>query len=180
MEIFIFILILAAFIFYCYLMAEEQEKLKNRVTKARERLEHDQSPAAKQAFTQASRDYYASLRKDGKPTAYDEQRIANDLQESLPQPAAIIGEYHDKRTTVNVEKAVLKPSEDSPAEIQKGIMLKISSNPDGSATMPEIMTTVAASQEKIDEVLRKLMMKGLIKVTNRIDGSICYVLDDLT
>jgi hypothetical protein len=180
MEIIYLIVFVAAAFIYAYWEMKEQEGLQARVRKARKRLEHDQSPNAKQAFTQASRDYYASLRNDKKLTVYDEQRIANDLQESLPHSAAIIGEYHDKRTTVNVEKAVLRSSEDSPAEIQKGIMLAITSSPNGSATMPEIMTVVAASQENIDEILRKLMIKGLIKVTNRNDGSICYVLDDLT
>jgi hypothetical protein len=158
--------------------------LQDKLTAARERLVHDQSPKAKRAFVQASRDYYVAIGKgideDGEPTAYIEQRIANDLQEILLQSTTIIDEYYDKRTTVNIEKAVLKPSEDSPPEIQKGIMLAITSSPNGSATMPEIMTVVAASQENIDEILRKLMIKGLIKVTNRNDGSICYVLDDLT
>jgi len=180
MEVVYIIVILIGAIFLAYMQAKEQEELQLRVTKAKNRLKHDQSPAAKEAFTRASRNYYAKLRKDGKPTVYDEQRIANDLQESLPHSAPSIGEYHDKRTIVNVENAVVKPSEDSPAEIQKGIMLAIASSAEGSVTMPGIMTVVAASQERIEEVLGKLMVKGLVKITNKKDGSICYVLDDLT
>ncbi|MFM7753847.1 MAG: hypothetical protein ACKO58_05580 [Cyanobium sp.] len=186
MDIALFVAVIVGLALYFYLVrnwiARKRMVLEDKVTRARRRLLHDQSPAAMEVFTQASREYYVYLgegiTEDGEITAYIEQRIANDLQESMPHSASFIGEYHDRRTTVNVEKAVVRPSEDSPAEIQKGIMLAITSNPGGSATLPEIMTVVAASHENIDRVLRKLMIRGLVKVTNRKDGSICYILDD--
>jgi hypothetical protein len=163
----------------CYFQLKEEEELLARVRKTKERLQHDQSPSAKKAFTDASRTYYAKLRKNGKPSIYDEQRIANDLQESLPHAGPSIGAYNDQRTIVNVRKAVLSPSDDSPAQIQRGIMLTISSNPTGEATMPDLMSAIAADQEKIEAVLGKLMVKGLIIIANRADGVICYRIDNL-
>ncbi len=172
------IVLLIAAVALAFWQVKLEEDLKKKRSRARLKLMDDQSPAAKQAFVKASREYYA-FKNQGKLTAYDEQRIANDLEESLPHPTQNIGEYHDKRTIVSVEKAVLKTSEDSPVEIQKGIMLAISSSADGRVTMPELLATVTASQERIEEVLGKLMIKGLVKITNKENGSICYALDDL-
>jgi hypothetical protein len=174
-----FLVFIVAIFVAAYWIYKGEEELKAKVERAKERLKHDQSPAAKQAFTDVSRAYYAYKRQDGKPTVYDEQRIANDLQGALPHPVPTIDNYNDRRTFLSVEQAVIQPDGASPAQIQRGIMGAITNSSDGCASIPEIMAIVAASQDEIEIVLGKLSLKGLVKITNRLDGSICYCLDDL-
>lgn len=149
----------------------------------------NQGPLDKKEFVEASRALMEFQRGDAM-TIYDEAKIQNDL-EALTVKASyqVQGDHIDNRQSVFVNKidqsstvhqAPLENSLETEAEVKREILKLIHNKSTNDASIVELIAGIKSDELLIRKSLESLMSQGFLKIGNREDGVICYIIDYLT
>lgn len=144
----------------------------------------DGSAPFKNDFVDAARNFYALLR-GGIITIYDEQRIANDLQQfmpSIPPALNISGDYRDNRLINNITNNISHQDEEllTRESVQRACLKAIRSQGKEGSTLLRLVEEVRAPKAQILLAIEHLQQDDLVHIDNREDGAIVYRLNELS